>query len=151
MAIVVQPADPSQLPSAITLLQEANLPTEGVAGQFGSYLAAVDQGAVVGLVGLEISGSAALLRSLVVASSHRGQGLGKRLVQAAEEIAPRQGVKSLYILTETAELFFRLLRYKEVDRQDIPPEVRLMSEFRTLCPASAQAMAKDLVGGRPID
>src|SRR5919198_5970916 len=60
-----------------------------------------------GVIGIELYGNVGLLRSLAVDESTRGRGCGKRLVTEAELHAARNGVQSLYLLTTTAENFFR--------------------------------------------
>ncbi len=50
-------------------------------------LAALDGETVVAALGLRIAASLAHLESLVVAPSHRRQGIGRRLVTRAEEVA----------------------------------------------------------------
>ena len=46
------------------------------------------------------------LASLYVMSEHRGQGHGSHLIQAAIELANRNGVAALYVFTESAEKLF---------------------------------------------
>ena len=97
-----------------------------------------------GVVGVELYGDVALLRSLAVAEGVRGKGCGKRLVQEAEQYAGGNGVKRLYLLTTTAEAFFRSLGYAAVNRESVPESIRTTAEFSTLCSATAAVMAKDL-------
>jgi amino-acid N-acetyltransferase len=97
-----------------------------------------------GVVGVELYGDVALLRSLAVAEDVRGKGCGKRLVQEAQQYAARNGVKRLYLLTTTAELFFQSLGYAKVDRDRVPQAIRATAEFSTLCSASATVMGKHL-------
>lgn len=95
------------------------------------------------MVGVEFYGAVALLRSLAVAEGVRGKGCGKRLVQEAEQYAARNGVKRLYLLTTTAEPFFRSLGYDTVNRESVPEPIRSTAEFSVLCSATARVMAKD--------
>jgi len=97
-----------------------------------------------GVVGVELHGNVALLRSLAVAEDVRGQGCGTRLVHEAEDYAGRSGVKRLYLLTTTAEPFFRSLGYAVVNRDGVPDAIRATAEFSALCPGSAAVMAKEL-------
>lgn len=48
------------------------------------------------------------------------------------------------LLTQTAEAFFRLAGYENVERSAVPAGLRNLEEFRSLCPASAACMAKRL-------
>ena len=54
------------------------------------------------LVGLELHGTSALLRSLVVHPDVRLTGIGKMLVEHAETQARARGVRAMYLLTTTA-------------------------------------------------
>jgi amino-acid N-acetyltransferase len=95
-------------------------------------------------VGLEINGADALLRSLVVCASERRKGLGAVLVRHAESYAASKGVRSIYLLTTTAETFFRQRGYRQIDRTKAPPSIQLTPEFASLCPASSAFMTKSL-------
>jgi amino-acid N-acetyltransferase len=91
------------------------------------------------LIGLEIYGQAALLRSLVVDPTLRSTGLGSALVQHAEQHAAERGVQALYLLTTTAEPFFERLGYKRLDRREAPPSIQSSREFADLCPESRRS------------
>lgn len=102
------------------------------------------EGALVGAVGLECLGRVALLRSLAVASSRRGKGLGQALVTSAEEHAAAQGIDTLYLLTTTATAFFTPLGYTPAERAQAPAAIRATPQFAGLCPATAILMSKRL-------
>ena len=97
-----------------------------------------------GIVGLEIYGSDALLRSLAVDASARGRGCAKALVAQAERYAASRGVRRIYLLTTTAGKFFERLGYRALARADAPEAIRNTAEFSSLCPSSSAFMAKDL-------
>jgi amino-acid N-acetyltransferase len=97
-----------------------------------------------GVVGVELYGDVALLRSLAVDAQARGRGCGKRLVHEIERHAAQNGAKRLYLLTTTAEIFFAGLGYAKVDRSSVPDPIKATSEFSALCPTSAAVMAKRL-------
>ncbi len=99
---------------------------------------------LVGIVGLEICGTVALLRSLAVDPLQRKQGLGKSLVDFAEAHAASLGVESLYLLTTTADSFFSGLGYSPASREDAPSLIKNTSLFSGLCPASSVFMCKHL-------
>jgi len=106
------------------------------------FLVYRDERGVAGAVGLERYGEAALLRSLVVAREHRGRGLGKRLVAAAEELAAELNVHSIYLLTTTEGVFFESRGFRRIGREEAPLAIRSTGEFTSLCPASAVLMVK---------
>lgn len=98
----------------------------------------------VGIVGVQLYGANALLRSLVVSAEHRTQGLGHRLVEHAEQHARERGAAAVYLLTTTAESFFRSLGYAQTPRDSAPTAIRSTPEFTGLCPASSTFLLKRL-------
>jgi len=106
------------------------------------FLVYRDDLGVAGVVGLERYGEVALLRSLVVTSERMGRGLGKRLVAAAEELAAELNVHSIYLLTTTEVVFFELLGFRDIKREQAPLAIRETREFTSLCPATAVLMVK---------
>ena len=131
-------------PDAVrALVRAAGLPADDLARD--AHVRAVeDAGATVGCVAVEVYGGAGLLRSLAVAEPHRGRGLGRRLVGAAEAVAREAGLETLVLLTTTAAPFFQSLGYHETGREAVPAAVRASSEFTSTCPASAVCLVKDL-------
>ena len=97
-----------------------------------------------GIVGLELYGASGLLRSLVVSPRHRSQGAGSALVTHAERVAVERGVSALYLLTTTAEAFFRRRGYVAAARELAPDAIRRTSEFAGLCPSTSAFMVKYL-------
>jgi amino-acid N-acetyltransferase len=131
------------------LLVGAGLPVEDLDSAPGlRFWVAVDADRIVGAIGLERFGTAGLLRSLVVAPSHRQHGLGSALAAALEQEASTNGMAILVLLTETAEAFFRRHGYAVVDRAYVPDEIKGSAEFLSLCPASATCMTKSLPSSR---
>lgn len=132
--------------SARDLLAAAGLPTADLtASHFEHFIACGTPGALRGLVGVELHGDAGLLRSLAVRTDARGQGCGERLVTAIEAHARAHGVRTLYLLTNTAETFFARRGYRSIPREEAPAAIRATHEFASLCPASAVCMSKTLV------
>jgi amino-acid N-acetyltransferase len=100
--------------------------------------------ALIGIVGVQLYGADALLRSLVVTSAHRTHGLGRSLVEHAEHHARARGAATVYLLTTTAESFFRLRGYVVTPRDCAPAAIRSTAEFAGLCPASSAFLSKRL-------
>ena len=131
--------------AVVRILQEAQLPTEDLsASQLEHFSYAGPATHPTGLVGLELFGDVALLRSLAVVSSRRGYGDGQRLLAHAEDRARSAGVRELYLLTTTAEAFFAKCGYTRAARDTAPPAIRATREFSGLCPASSAFMSKPL-------
>lgn len=127
------------------LLEAAGLPIADLPAQdLNDFFACGPQDDPKGVVGLEIRGREALLRSLAVDPGFRGRGCGKALVAEAERHARHNGVRRLYLLTTTAQTFFKGLGYAAVSRDDAPASIRGTAEFSGLCPASSAFMTKNL-------
>ncbi|HEX5724306.1 MAG TPA: arsenic resistance N-acetyltransferase ArsN2 [Longimicrobiaceae bacterium] len=139
----VRPARADELDEAVALLAACGLPPAGVEDQFpGAYLVLRDAGTgtLAGLAGVEAFGGDGLLRSVAVSETKRGTGLGRRLTAAALEHARARGVRSLYLLTETAGGFFPRFGFERVERAELPASLEGSAELRGACPASALAM-----------
>lgn len=95
-------------------------------------------------MGLEVLGPFGLLRSLAVDPAHRGTGLGRRLCEHITAHARLQGIDTLYLLTTTAEGFFRKHGFHVADRAGVPEAVLATEEFRHLCPSTAVCMVRHL-------
>jgi amino-acid N-acetyltransferase len=135
--------------AAVSLLESADLPTTDLDPRaLDHFLYAGPADAPVGLVGLEIYDDVALLRSLVVAPGHRGSGLGGSLVEHAERYAADRGVRTIYLLTTTAEAFFGRRGYEPAPRTDAPEAIQRTAEFSTLCPSSSAFMRKRVAPAR---
>ena len=143
----IRPAAAADRSEVLRLLQEERLPVQDLADTRSVRLwVAEDGGRLVGAIGLEPHGDTGLLRSLVVAPSARGRGIGQELVAALEREARLAGVRQLVLLTQTAQPFFRALGYSVIARETVPDAVKASAEFRLLCPASAVCMSKFLEG-----
>jgi amino-acid N-acetyltransferase len=130
---------------ASALLASANLPTSDLTEDHCRHFFFIGpDDAPLGLVGLELLGDVALLRSLVVAPTGRNSGAGSALVRHAEDHARRRGVRNLYLLTTTAEAFFARRGYERAAREAAPAAIKATREFAGLCPASSAFMAKQL-------
>jgi N-acetylglutamate synthase-like GNAT family acetyltransferase len=84
----------------------------------------------------------ALLRSLVVADGHVRQGLGRKLVAAAEEQAKKLELRAIYLLTTSAQAYFDVIGFRSVSREGAPPEIRQCSQFSALYPSTSVLMVK---------
>ena len=126
------------------LLEEAGLPTSDLAAAKPKFTVLRERGRIVAAGALQPFGSAALVRSVVVAGDRRGAGLGRIIVQELEKIAREARIGRLFLLTETAGEFFAHQGYRVIERIDVPQDVQGSEEFRSLCPASAVCMMKRL-------
>lgn len=133
------------LAGAVRLLASAGLPASDLTEKhmdaffYDGHAATPDA-----MIGIEIFGSDALLRSLVVSPALRDRGIGRLLVATAEKYAREQGVSTVYLLTTTAEQFFLACGYSIAAREAAPPAIGSTAEFSGLCPASSAFLLKHL-------
>ncbi len=142
--IVIRPATPSDAPAVRALLTGAKLPLDGVPDDLRGFLVATHGAEVVGTIGLEPYGEAALLRSAGVRESERGTGIGEALVTSLLARAKSNGVHTLVLLTTTAERWFPRFGFVEIAREEAPPALYASAEFRGACPATAVVMRREL-------
>ncbi|VVE68191.1 Amino-acid acetyltransferase [Pandoraea pnomenusa] len=143
-SIMIRPARVVEIQQIRALLAKCELPWEDVteSAGIGFLVAVATDGNIVGSVGLELSGTVGLLRSLAVAEEVRGMKIGQALVAAAEAIAREQAVDALYLLTTAASQFFARRGYEVMDRSGAPEVLQRSSQFTSICPASAVCMVK---------
>lgn len=145
----VELAANSDFDAIVRLLDAADLPHADLAPEhLAHFLVVRDGDAIVGVVGMEVRGDAGLLRSLAVQADRRGGGWASRLVDALEARARDVGIRTLYLLTTTAEGFFARRGYTTADRATVPDAILATEEFRSICPSTAASMAKPLVPSR---
>ena len=114
---------------------------------FKHFLLGWDGARLVAVVGLEIKNHGALLRSLAVDPAYRNQRIAASLVDKIEDYAKSLNVDTLYLLTMTAEAFFKKCGYQLTARDSAPAGIQETAEFINLCPASAACMVKHIDPG----
>jgi amino-acid N-acetyltransferase len=140
----IQAISENQYSEIIDLLNRNNLPVSDISAETKLF-ALIDNNAIIGSIGLEVVNKYALLRSLCVDEKHRNKGAAILLVNFIEDYARELNLKSIYLLTTTAEHFFSNREYKIVERESVPEPISQTSEFKSVCPASATIMKKDLI------
>ena len=134
-----------ELQEISALLSSCGLPSEDIKLEsLPDFVVAREGDTPVGVAGLEVLGSAALVRSVGVATSHRCHGLGSNLLAAVEAKAKERGVKQLYLLTNDAQGFFGKHGYNAVQRHAAPAAIQACSQFGSSCCGAATLMSKRL-------
>jgi len=128
----------------LSLLAASDLTDAGLAEEAAVLLVVRKADAIIACAAFKADGSDALLRSVAVAPSERGRGLGVELVNRIETEAKLRGVSTLYLLTTTAEGFFRKMGYAVIDRSVVPSVVRTSAEFSACASAGATAMVRHI-------
>jgi N-acetylglutamate synthase-like GNAT family acetyltransferase len=96
-----------------------------IALMIDDYMVAVDgHDTVLGCGALkEYSPSVAEVAGIAVAPELRGNGVGKRVVEAVERLAMKRGIYDVFALTLQPE-FFSAIGYARVDRARYPEKIR---------------------------
>lgn len=123
------------------LLKSLQLPIAGVEEHLPNFVVLLNDDEMIGCVGLEVSGSKALLRSLGVMPESQGIGAGSMLYETVVESARQRGIDEIYLLTETAEPFFAVRGFQIILRELVDEKVKSSVEFRSACPQSAVCMS----------
>lgn len=128
----------------IELLKNEKLPVDDLPGNPGHFFVTLIDDNVVGVIGLEHLPPFGLLRSMVVHKDYRNQKIAGALVETLERYASDLKIESLYLLTETASVYFGKKNYLQVERTKVPDEIKQSTEFSSVCPVSAIVMKKSL-------
>lgn len=144
----IRAAQQQDLPAVEALLKSCNLPTGGLAQHLPGYLVLEDAGQIVASAGLELHGTAALLRSVAVQQDYRNRGLARAMINQLMKQARSQGVRAVYLLTTTAQQYFRRMGFETLPREAVDPAVTTSAEFGDSCCATAVAMRLALGGWR---
>jgi amino-acid N-acetyltransferase len=143
--LLIEQARRVDFPAVQQVLTQAALPSDGLEDHLDTLLVVrADDGSTIGCAGLELYGDQALLRSVALDAAYRGQGKGRRVIEAIETLARTHRVRQVYLLTNTARDFFLQLGYEDYSRSDFPVDVRTSAEFCINACATAGGMRKAL-------
>lgn len=133
------------LPALAAALGAASLPADDIDLPGRTfYRFTSPAGEVVGYGGVELYGSDALLRSIVVQPGHRRHGYGKAVVARLMAEAGAAKVKAAYLLTTSAKAFFEKAGFTVIDRAAAPAAILGTTQVAGLCPASASLLVRTL-------
>jgi N-acetylglutamate synthase-like GNAT family acetyltransferase len=132
-------------PELADALQAAGLPTEDLTRpgrRFFRFRHRRD--GLIGFIGWEEAGEAALLRSLVVMPALRGRGWCRRMAGWALGRLAEAGVADVYLLTTTIAPLAAKLGFTRMDRTQAPAAIQASRQFAALCPTAAALMHRRL-------
>ncbi len=133
-------ADPGDLSEIKELLEEHHLPVSDIESSEITFYVLREGRRLLACAGIERFGADALLRSVAVLPELNRKGIGSAFVDFLISEVPKQEIRELYLLTETAEGFFGRKGFTKMDRENVPAALKLSSEFSELCPVSAVCM-----------
>jgi N-acetylglutamate synthase-like GNAT family acetyltransferase/protein-tyrosine-phosphatase len=140
--ISVGPASGGDLDAIKRLLVGSLLPSRDVGGARQRFIVASENGRLIGCAGLQLAGPDGLVRSMAVHWTRRNAGLGSRLHQRLLFEAQLTGVRTLYVVTSTAEDFFAGHGFKKVAAGAVPPELQASEEFTAFVPGGSTVMSR---------
>lgn len=138
--IRITPAAATDVAAIKSVLVANDLPTDGVDEHWKTFLVAREGDAVIACGGAEAYQFAALIRSVAVLPEHRSQGLGRKIVRQLLDRLASRGLREFYLLTTTAEEYFRKRGFKTIDRDEVHPQLLSSREFQGACPDTAVCM-----------
>jgi len=144
--MIIKPIEDLQsLEKGIALLKESGLPFQDVEVGKTFLIGCYDEsGNLLGTGGLEFYNSFALMRSIAVNTNHKGNSIGKEIVNSLITVAKSKSVSEIYLLTETARNYFLRIGFKDIEREKVPTEIKKSTEFDSVCPVSAVCMVYKL-------
>lgn len=137
-------AGSSDLDSIKALLDSYHLPTEDIGTSGIEFYLIKIREEIKACAGVESFEETGLLRSVAVKGDLKGKGIGSELISKVLVESKAKNIKTMYLLTETAEFFFSRIGFIRSDRSKAPESIQKSNEFAVLCPASAVLMKKVL-------
>lgn len=125
-------------------VKSAGLPHQDLNYQNQVLISYYDGNKLVGTGGLEVINQFALLRSVSVNATNRGQNLGKQITADLLKSVEKSKLDAVFLLTETAKDFFEKQGFEPVSRDSAPVEIQSTTQFSSMCPVSASFMVKKL-------
>lgn len=132
MTVELRRARAEDLAGIDALIMAEHLPAFRTGDFLDTFWVLEGQGGLLGCVGLEVYGEAALLRSVITSPDLRGRGYGDVLVEKAFNEARRRGVKRLYLFTMNKAPFFARQGFERCTMDDFEPAARQCSQYEIL-------------------
>lgn len=102
------------------LLQQNNLSTEGITEKNVQFFAMYEEEIVLGIGAFTVCGEFAMLRSVCINHRYQKRGLGNVLCNQLFIKAKELGLENIYLLTDTAERFFKKQNFNRIKREELP-------------------------------
>jgi amino-acid N-acetyltransferase len=130
-------AQDNDLEAITSLLKINNLPYSDIQESPVEFIVAKSSNEIIGCIGVEIYKTDGLLRSFTVENNFRNKGIGKELYHRLLSYSAQSNVKTLHLLTNTAEEYFSAQGFIVANRSKAPELIKNSKEFASLCPASS--------------
>jgi amino-acid N-acetyltransferase len=133
-------ATDDDLDDILGLLEAEGLPTADVERHVRNFVVAREGEILAGCGGAEAHQFAALIRSICVRPEYRSIGLGRRIVRELLDRLASRGLREFYLLTTDAADYFRKRGFREIDRDEVHPQLLSSTQFDGACPETAICM-----------
>ena len=137
-----QQAEPEDIRDIKELLEGHHLPVSDLEDSEITFFVLRKGHRLMACAGIEHFGTDGLLRSVAVLPELTGKGIGSAFIDFLFSEIPDREIEGLYLLTETAEVFFSRKGFTKIDRDSVPELLMASSEFSELCPSTAVCMYK---------
>ena len=144
--IAISGAEQEDIADIKAILLANELPTAGVDDHWRTFVVARDGVRIIACGGAEAYKTVALLRSIAVLPQYRSHGLGRRIVRQLIDRLASRGIRDFFLLTTTAEDYFRKRGFTKVDRDEVNPQLLASREFQDACPSTAVCMRMQMLG-----
>ena len=142
---IIQLTDTAGLNDLRYFLEQSKLPSDDVVLAGNCYVGIRDaQNNLIASGGLEFHEPYALLRSVAVDPGYQGNGYAISIVKHLISTVQQSHFKAVYLLTETAEMYFSKLDFRTVERDDVPEVIKDSYQYHHACPATATCMVRHL-------
>ena len=102
------------------LLHQNNLSTEGITEKDVQFFAMYEEEIALGIGAFTVCGVFAMLRSVCIDHRYQKRGLGNVLCNQLFIKAKELGLENIYLLTDTAEGFFKKQNFNRIKREELP-------------------------------
>jgi len=136
---IVRQATVDDLSAIQELLIVSGLPTAEVAANVSNFIVA-DNGKIIGVIGAHYCGTKVLLRSFAVSFERQKSGVGWTLLQEMQKKFNSKTVAAVYLLTNTAQEYFKRVGFYEISYSEIPALLLSESGLDKACPCTSQCM-----------
>ena len=130
--VTFRPARADDVPRIVELISSAELPATFVAEFLDSFVVGERDGAVIACGGVEVYGSCAVIRSVVVDSPAQGKGIGLGIARRLMDDARSAGASDLYLFTAQAHAFWLRLGFADVTFQEWKEPARACWQYQFL-------------------
>ncbi|MBU2700385.1 ubiquinone/menaquinone biosynthesis C-methylase UbiE/N-acetylglutamate synthase-like GNAT family acetyltransferase [Sporomusaceae bacterium BoRhaA] len=135
----IRQATDNDWPGIRDVLTASGLPIVGLDLNIHHFIVA-DRGPIIGVLGAQYEQNKALIRSFAVISELRKAGVGMALWHQMQIQLKSKRIAEAYLLTETAQDYFKRTGFYEINRAEVPLSLLKESGLDQACPCTSHCM-----------